>query len=183
MSAVFRVNKTKDFTVMANHHLRNTNLSLRAKGLLSLMVSLPESWDYSLVGLSKISKEGVSAISSTLKELEKEGYLTRQRMRNMKGHLTGTEYTIYEQPISVLPNLENPNLDNPELEKPKLADHVQSNTDLSSTNISNIEGLNIYPSITLHDPIDRKAVIQYSKKIFAMMRYVLIAGKSALMSC
>lgn len=72
MSEVFRVNKTKDFTVMANHHLRNTNLSLRAKGLLSLMLSFPKSWDYSLVGLSKIGKEGMGAISSALKELEQE---------------------------------------------------------------------------------------------------------------
>ena len=164
MSEVFRVNKTKDFTVMANHHLRNTNLSLRAKGLLSLMLSLPESWDYSLVGLSKISKEGVSAISSALKELEQEGYLVRQRMRNMKGHLIGTEYTIYEKPISDLPNLENPKLDNPESDKPKPVNHAQSNTDISSTNTSNTEGLNIYPSISPKDTIDRKTAIEVFKE-------------------
>lgn len=164
MSEVFRVNKTKDFTIMANHHLRNTNLSLRAKGLLSLMLSLPESWDYSLAGLSKISKEGVNAISSALKELEQECYLTRQRIRNQKGHLTGTEYIIYEKPIADLPNSVNPKLDNLETDKPILVNQAQSNTNLSSTYISNTELLNIYPSISPTDMIDRKAAANIFKE-------------------
>ena len=82
--AVFRVEKTRDFTVMSNHHLRNKNLSLRAKGLLSVMLSLPEEWDYTLKGLAHISKEGVDAIRSAIKELEKFGYIERHRKRNKK---------------------------------------------------------------------------------------------------
>ena len=73
--AVFRVEKTKDFTVMSNHHLRNVSLSLKAKGLLSLMLSLPDNWDYTTKGLTHICKDGVDSISSAIKELEKQGYL------------------------------------------------------------------------------------------------------------
>ena len=79
--AVFRVEKTKDFTIMSNHHLRNTELSLKAKGILSLMLSLPEDWDYTTKGLAHICKDGVDSITTALKELERHGYLTRQRLR------------------------------------------------------------------------------------------------------
>lgn len=96
--AVFRVEKTRDYTVMANHHLRNTKLSLKAKGLLSLMLSLPENWDYTTKGLATICKDGIDSINSTVKELESEGYIKRSRVRNAKGQLTTTEYIIYEQP-------------------------------------------------------------------------------------
>lgn len=72
--AVFRVEKTKDFTIMSNHHLRNTELSLKAKGLLSLMLSLPEDWDYTTKGLAHICKDGVDSITTALKELERHGF-------------------------------------------------------------------------------------------------------------
>lgn len=85
--AVFRVEKTKDFTIMCNHHLRNTKLSLKAKGLMSLMLSLPEDWDYTTKGLAHICKDGIDSISTALKELEQQGYLTRQRLRNANGQL------------------------------------------------------------------------------------------------
>ena len=116
--AVFRIEKTRDFTVMSNHHLRNKNLSLRAKGLLSVMLSLPEEWDYTLKGLAHISKEGVDAIRSAIKELEKFGYIERHRKRNKKGQLKTSEYIIHELPILPEPKhtepiLENPTLDNP----------------------------------------------------------------------
>ena len=97
--AVFRVQKTKDFTVMSNHHLKNKDLSLRAKGLLSVMLSLPEEWDYTLKGLAQISKEGLDAVRATVRELEAFGYVERRRMRNAKGQLTDTEYLIHEFPI------------------------------------------------------------------------------------
>lgn len=123
--AVFRVEKTRDYTVMANHHLRNTELSLKAKGLLSLMLSLPENWDYTTKGLSCICKDGIDSINGTIKELEEQGYVIRKRLRNDKGQLTTTEYTILEQPQSLdtsefQPKWENPILDNPTLEKPIL---------------------------------------------------------------
>ena len=82
--AVFRINKTRDYTVMSNHHLRNTALSLKAKGLLSLMLSLPDSWDYTTKGLAAICKDGIDSICSTIKELEQHGYIIRERVRNDK---------------------------------------------------------------------------------------------------
>ena len=145
--AVFRVEKTRDYTVMANHHLRNTELSLKAKGLLSLMLSLPENWDYTTKGLARICKDGVDSICSTVKELEENGYIIRQRVRNNAGQLTTVEYTILEQPQQSSPKRENPVLDNPILGKPEQAYPEQenpaqlntnkSNKDLSSMNISN----------------------------------------------
>ena len=122
--AVFRVEKTKDFTIMSNHHLRNTELSLKAKGLLSLMLSLPEDWDYTTKGLAHICKDGVDSITTALKELERHGYLTRQRLRYDNGQLGDIEYTIHEQPVStentgLSPKRENPRQVKPEQAKPK----------------------------------------------------------------
>ena len=85
--AVFRIEKTRDYTVMANHHLRNTALLLKAKGLLSLMLSLPEDWDYTTKGLAHICRDGVDSICTTVKELEEHGYIIRERIRNGKGQL------------------------------------------------------------------------------------------------
>ena len=97
--AVFRIEKNKNYTVMANYHLRDISLSLKAKGLLSLMLSLPEGWDYTTKGLACICKDGVDSICSTVKELEKAGYVQRRRLRNELGHLTEIEYTILEKPV------------------------------------------------------------------------------------
>ena len=164
--AVFRVEKTKDYTVMANHHLRNIALSLKAKGLLSLMLSLPENWDYTTKGLSCICKDGIDSINATIKELEEHGYVVRRRTRNEKGQLTSIEYTILEQPqlldnSELSPKRENPILDkptlgNPILEKPKLGEPIlvkphQLNTNTSKTNslspdVLNIDSSNPYQS-------------------------------------
>ena len=96
--AVFRVERNKGYTVMSNHHLRNRALSLKAKGLLSQMLSLPEDWDYTLAGLSFINRESIDAIRTAVWELEKAGYITRRQGRDEKGKMTAIEYTIYEQP-------------------------------------------------------------------------------------
>ena len=96
--AVFRIERTRDYTVMSNHHLRNANLSLKAKGLLSMMLSLPEDWNYTTRGLAKICKEGVDAIGAALRELEAAGYIVRHKLRDSQGRISDTEYVIYEQP-------------------------------------------------------------------------------------
>lgn len=114
--AVFRIEKTRDYTVMANHHLRNTKLSLKAKGLLSLMLSLPEDWDYTTKGLAKICKDGVDSICSTVNELEEHGYVIRERIRNAKGQLTDIQYTILEQPKPPQPGQGKPKQENPVLD-------------------------------------------------------------------
>ena len=117
--AVFRVERNTGYTVMSNHHLRNKELSLKAKGLLSQMLSLPEDWDYTLAGLSYINREKIDAIREAVRELERAGYIQRSRERDEKGRLRGTDYIIYEQPPNLdLPTLENPTLGNPTLENP-----------------------------------------------------------------
>ena len=96
--AVFRVERTRDYTVMCNHHLKNSDLSLKAKGLLSMMLSLPDEWNYTTRGLAAICKEGVDAIGKTLKELELAGYIIRRQLRGKDGRISNTEYTIFEKP-------------------------------------------------------------------------------------
>ena len=130
---VFRVEKNKGYTVMSNHHLRNKDLSLKAKGLLSQMLSLPEDWDYTLKGLALINREKIDAIRQAIRELEQAGYIVRSRERDERGRLRGADYVIYEQPqtppASDLPTLENPTLDNPTQEKPTLENPTQLNKD------------------------------------------------------
>ena len=129
--AVFRVERNKGYTVMSNHHLRNKELSLKAKGLLSQMLSLPEDWDYTLAGLSFINREKIDAIREAIKELERAGYIVRSRERDEKGRLRGTDYVIFEQPqtspVSDLPTLDNPTLEKPTQEKPTLENPTQLN--------------------------------------------------------
>lgn len=145
--AVFRIEKTRDYTVMANHHLRNTKLSLKAKGLLSLMLSLPEDWDYTTKGLAKICKDGVDSICSTVNELEEHGYVIRERIRNAKGQLTDIQYTILEQPKPPQPGQgkpkqENPVLGNPVLGSPEQEEPEQGNPAQLNTKKSSNQGLN-----------------------------------------
>lgn len=106
--SVFRVNKTSNYTVMSNHHLRDKNLSFKAKGLLSFMLSLPDTWDYSMNGLCKVSKENIKAIRSTLHELEEFGYLIRNRVQNEKGRFS-YDYIIYEYPYDHYPHTDKGN--------------------------------------------------------------------------
>ncbi|HEK4595976.1 TPA: helix-turn-helix domain-containing protein [Clostridioides difficile] len=151
---VFRVERNTGYTVMSNHHLRNKELTLKAKGLLSQMLSLPEGWDYTLAGLSRINREKIDAIREAVKELEKAGYIVRSRERDGKGRLRGAEYVIYEQPqppISDLPTLENPILEKPTQEKPMLENPMQLNKDISKTDLENTDLIN-NGSIPIHSP-------------------------------
>jgi len=136
--AVFRIEKTRDYTVMSNHHLRDTNLSLKAKGLLSLMLSLPEGWDYTTKGLAYICKDGVDSICAGVRELEEHGYVIRERIRNANGQLGSTQYTILEQPRprepeQDTPKQEKPKQENPILEKPRQGNPAQLNIDILNT--------------------------------------------------
>ena len=153
--AVFRVERNTGYTVMSNHHLRNKELSLKAKGLLSQMLSLPEDWDYTLAGLSYINREKIDAIREAIKELEKAGYIKRSRERDEKGRLRGADYVIFElpQPVpaSVSPTLENPTLENPTQENPTLENPMQLNKDKLITEKQKKEGLNT-DSIPIHSP-------------------------------
>lgn len=145
--AVFRVEKTKDFTVMSNHHLRNGKLSLKAKGLLSLMLSLPEDWDYTTKGLACICKDGVDSIGSALKELEQHGYLTRRRIRFENGRLGDIEYMIHEKPVSGETERDSPERENPEQVKPIQGEPEQGKPAQLNTDSSNTDRLNTHQSI------------------------------------
>lgn len=154
--AVFRVERTRDYTVMSNFHLKDMNLSLKAKGLLSMMLSLPETWNYTTRGLAAICKEGVDAIRSAIRELEAAGYIVRRLLRGDNGQIADTEYIIYEQPQdgtdtppspddpqtggsdTPLPYTENPPTVEPSAGAPCPKKSTQLNTNSSIKNQSNI---------------------------------------------
>ena len=169
--AVFRVERNRGYTVMSNHHLRNKELSLKAKGLLSQMLSLPEDWDYTLAGLSFINREKIDAIREAIRELERAGYIIRSRERDEKGRLRGSDYIIYEQPqqpTPSLPTLENPTLDNPTqekptLENPTLENPMQLNKDISKTNLPKKEKSNTDISNTHSIPIHSLNPLPYDE--------------------
>ena len=169
--AVFRVERNTGYTVMSNHHLRNKELSLKAKGLLSQMLSLPENWDYTLAGLSYINRESIDAIRTAVWELEKAGYITRRQGRDEKGKMTAIEYTIYEQPQPPeldCPVLENPTADNPILENPTTdnptsENPTQLNKDISRTNLPKKEKSNTDLSSTHSIPIHSLNPLPYGE--------------------
>ena len=149
---VFRIEKTRNYTVMSNYHLRDMSLSLKAKGLLSLMLSLPENWDYTMKGLARICKDGIDSISGGIRELEAHGYLIRARVRGANGQLGSIEYTILEQPKAPSPTQEkpirenpvqaNPMLDAPIQENPAQLNTKESSKDKSKKDLSSTEGSN-----------------------------------------
>ena len=147
--AVFRINKTRDYTVMSNYHLKDTSLTLKSKGLLSMMLSLPEEWNYTTRGLAAICKEGVDCIGTALKELEGAGYIQRNRIRNDKGKIVDTEYVIFEKPQAKpdteQPYTENPYMDKPHTETPGTETPAQLNTNISNKELSNTNTSTTYP--------------------------------------
>ncbi len=152
--AVYRVERTRDYTVMSNHHLKDTALSLKAKGLLSMFLSFPDDWNYSTRGLAAICKEGVEAIGNTIKELEKAGYIVRRQLRGANGRITDTEYVIYEQPQEPPapdaggPDTTPPDMGQPDTGKPDMADPDVVAPDMDAPHTENRAQLNINQSIT-----------------------------------
>lgn len=147
--AVYRVEKTHDYTVMANHHLRDERLSLKAKGLLSMLLSLPDDWEISIRGLASIVTDGVGAVQTGINELIEAGYIVRRRQHAESGAFAGFEYIIHEVP----PCTENPYTADPYTGKPYTENPTQRNTERLSTNIppivpqSDADGGN--PSVSL----------------------------------
>ena len=192
--SVFRVEKNKGYTVMSNHHLRNHTLTLKAKGLLSQMLSLPEDWDYTLQGLAQINKESIDAIREAVRELERAGYIKRSRERDERGCLRGTVYTIYEQPhaeptpeepTQEKPALNNPTLEKPMLEKPTLENPMQlitkgrnkekQNTDQSITD--SIPFPSGFPETPVQKRTEAKETFEsYRELILENIDYDVLAG-------
>ena len=149
--AVCRVEKNRNYTTMSNYHLRDPNLSNKARGLLSTMLSLPDSWDYTTRGLAKICKDGVDGITAQLKELEPCGYLVRHRIRDAGGKITDMEYIIYEKPHPVSPDTEKPDMVKPDMAIPCLETPAQRNIDKTSKDESITKSVNTH-SILSDDP-------------------------------
>ena len=131
--AVFRVERTRDYTVMSNYHLKDKRLTLKSKGLLSQMLSLPDDWDYTLSGLSVINRESKDAIRSALNELEAAGYIRRRQTTDASGKFSSNEYIIYERPEEPEPSSENPTTEKPMTDKPSSGNPTQLNTKKSIT--------------------------------------------------
>ena len=166
--STFRVNKNVNYTVMSNHHLQDKRLSLKAKGLLSYMLSLPDDWDYSLKGLTVGCKDGLDSVRTAVLELEEHGYVRRQKVRNAKGQIIDYDYQVYESPVEDAPAvpgkeggpsnpsatkspkslmkpcsspfLDFPNLAEPNLEKATQQNTNKQNTKRQSTNLSGPTG-------------------------------------------
>ena len=169
--AVFRVQKTQNYTIMSNHHLRNKTLSLKAKGLLSLMLSLPEDWDYTTRGLASICKEGVDSVCATVRELEAAGYIIRRRIRDKNGQMRGMEYMVLEQPQppeqgpeEATPKCAQPKQAEPKREKPVQENPAQLNT--KETNNENSK----YESDLIRT--------QYRNLILDNIEYALLAARN-----
>ena len=162
--STFRVNKNVNYTVMSNYHLQDKKLSLKAKGLLSYMLSLPDDWDYSLKGLTTGCKDGLDSVRTAVLELEEHGYVRRQKVRNARGQIIDYDYQVYESPVEDVPAvpdddnstpppsassgqksgvkpcsspfLDFPNLAEPNLEKATQQNTNKQNTKRQSTNLS-----------------------------------------------
>ena len=109
---IVRVIKSKDYTTICNRIFKDRRLSLKAKGLLAMLLSLSDHWELSIKGLIVILKEGESAIRSTINELIENGYVERERVKNEKGIIIGINYTVFESPKLNSPRLGFPNVDN-----------------------------------------------------------------------
>ena len=192
--SVFRVEKNKGYTVMSNHHLRNHTLSLKAKELLSQMLSLPDDWDYTLQGLAQINKESIDAIREAVRELERAGYIKRSRERDERGCLRGTIYTIYEQPQTqpepekpaqavpalVQPTLEKPMLDSPALENPTQLNTKRKNKERQNTDPSITDSIPFpsgFPETSTQKRTEAKDAFEsYRKLILENIDYDILAG-------
>ena len=145
---VIRVNKTANYTVLSNYHFKEKNMSLKAKGLLSLMLSLPDTWNYTIAGLVSLSKDGKDSVMSALAELEKFGYLIREQKVNKKGQFSGVEYNIFEQPQAQVPVAENQNSEKEITENQNSENQSQLNTNFIK-NLDNelLNELNTYSEV------------------------------------
>jgi len=154
--SVIRIHKTSNFTVMSNYHFKEKGMSLKAKGLLSLMLSLPDDWNYSVSGLVKLSKDGKDSVMSALQELEKFGYLSRSQQFNAKGQFSGIEYNIYEEPQP-----ENPTTAKQNAAKPISANQDAENPRQLNTNqLKNKENKNIKELSTNENTISESELFE-----------------------
>ena len=185
--AVFRVERTSDYTVMSNYHLRDKRLSLKAKGLLSQMLSLPEDWDYTLAGLCYINRESKDAIRTAIHELEQAGYIHRRQTTDSGGKFAGNVYTIYErpqgpplwEPPSEKPSSGNPTTGKPMPEKPTQRNIERQNTDQSNTDSIPFRGSAAEPPEPKRtEPSPAEQMEEYRALIRNNIQYPLLAAQN-----
>lgn len=196
--AVIRVRKSKNFTAMSNIHLRDPTLSLKAKGLLSVCLSLPDDWQYSVNGLTAISKEGRDALLTTLQELETAGYVYRSQSRDKNGRMGKAEYFIYETPEEnpqwEKPRSGNPTTVQPTAEKPISEEPAAENPGQLNTNLQNTERTKYekkkephhrygrYENVLLTDEEHEKLMAEfpadYDLRIDRLSEYMASTGKA-----
>lgn len=180
---VIRVNKTKNYTVLSNYHFKEKRMSLKAKGLLSLMLSLPDDWNYSVSGLVKLSKDGKDSVMSALAELEKFGYLHRSKVTNAKGQFSGIEYNIFEEPQADFPLADNPISENEKAENPTAENRTQLNTNSLNTNNNKIiYNINNYIHIldTIGDSQLRNLYVDFLEMRYHMGQPLTVRGLELL---
>ena len=199
--AVYRVERTQGYTVMSNYHLKDTALSLKAKGLLSMFLSFPDDWNYSTRGLASICKEGVEAIGNTIKELERAGYILRRQLRGANGRITDTEYVIYERPQTpdppapeddtpytppdtgapdtALPDTGNPDMVQPDMENRPELNIKKSKTKKSITQRSNTHSFppSAPPKAPAAPVEGMKEILEKRAEIEDQIEYDLIADQ------
>ena len=195
------VHKTSDYTVMSNTHFKEKEMTLRAKGLLSLMLSLPDDWDYSIAGLCTLSKDGKDSVMNALLELEEFGYLVRTQETNDKGQFIGFNYDVYEvpypekpypekpypekpypekpypeKPYPEKPNTEKPNTEKPNTEKPNTEKPQQLNTNISNNNLINNINNKILNNKNIYAPVveylNEKAGTKYKPSNKVTQRHI-----------
>ena len=162
--AVFRVERTGDYTVMSNFHLKDKRLSLKAKGLLSQMLSLPDDWDYTLSGLSYINRESKDAIRSAVNELETAGYIRRRQTTDASGKFAANEYTIFERPIEGEPMLDKPLSENPITVNPSAVNPLPENPTQLNPKKSNTQKQNTHGASTDSIPFRETAAAQLPER-------------------
>ena len=180
--AVFRINKTKNYTVMSNYHLRNKNLSLKTKGMLSIMLSLPDNWIYSINGLIAVCKEGKKAIQSSIKKLEDNNYHVRKKIQDDKGrinyrhdifeipqyHFRCTDKGCTEKELLINTNIENTNKKD-KIDKESIK-HNKLTLELVNNNFINIDDIDIF----FYDELFNNLLEEYSyKDIILVLHYTL----------
>ena len=189
--AVFRVEKSRDYTTMCNYHLRDKALSLKAKGLLSVILSLPDDWNYSINGLAAICKESRDGVNNTLHELERFGYLERNRIRGSGGKFSDTEYVIYEKPRgpdAPLPVTDFPYMVSPDMDAPHTEGAIQLNKEKESTDIPSTKGVSkarspcgIYKNVFLSEEELKNLIADfndYESRIDRLSEYMATTGKN-----
>lgn len=183
--AVFRVERTSDYTVMSNYHLRDKRLGLKAKGLLSQMLSLPEDWDYTLAGLCYINRESKDAIRTAIHELEQAGYIHRRQTTDSGGKFAGNVYTIYERPQgppSGDPSSEKPSSGNPTTGKPMPEKPTQRNIEKQNTDQQNTDSIPFRaaapPEPKRTEPSPAERMEEYRALIRANIQYPLLAAQN-----